>query len=378
MDKFDEKHYDLVVTGGGLAGLANAILVAREGYRVALFEKEIYPFHKVCGEYMSLESRELLMSIGVPLDEWQLPMIGKLVLTSGGGTALKQNLPLGGFGVSRYKLDAALVDLARGYGVNVIDGMRVHDILFEAGMFSVIADDGVYHSALSGGTFGKRSRIDLKWNRRFIRKKTGPLNNYIGVKYHAKVDHPRDTIGLHYFPEGYCGISPVEDGKTCICYLTSAANLRRSGNNIRRLEKEVLYTNPALREIFMRAEWLYERPLTISQISFEKREQVCDHTLLAGDAAGVIAPLCGNGMSMALAGGEMAAKGMIDFLRGSINRAEMESAYIAEWQGRFGRRLKAGRRLQALFAREWTANASIALLKRFPGVMTRVIKSTHG
>ncbi|HZZ75876.1 MAG TPA: FAD-dependent oxidoreductase, partial [Puia sp.] len=51
-----DRKYDVAIVGGGLAGLSLAILLARESYRVCLFEKEAYPFHKVCGEYISMES----------------------------------------------------------------------------------------------------------------------------------------------------------------------------------------------------------------------------------------------------------------------------------------------------------------------------------
>src|SRR5678809_1157594 len=92
--------YDVTVIGGGLAGLAASILLSRSGYPVALFEKEHYPFHKVCGEYVSLESWSFLERLGLPLKEWDLPIIKKLKVSAPNGNYLHQNLPLGGFGIS--------------------------------------------------------------------------------------------------------------------------------------------------------------------------------------------------------------------------------------------------------------------------------------
>jgi flavin-dependent dehydrogenase len=70
--------YDIGIVGGGLAGLSLSILLARKGYRVCLFEKETFPFHKVCGEYISMESWNFLIGLGLPLERWNLPRIHQL------------------------------------------------------------------------------------------------------------------------------------------------------------------------------------------------------------------------------------------------------------------------------------------------------------
>src|SRR5580693_8117853 len=105
--------YDIVIAGGGLAGLSLSIQLARAGYRVAVFEKEKYPFHKVCGEYISLESWNFLEDLGVPLSQMNLPILRRLHVTAPNGKLLEQELPLGGFGISRYRLDSMLADIAR-------------------------------------------------------------------------------------------------------------------------------------------------------------------------------------------------------------------------------------------------------------------------
>src|SRR5688572_5125030 len=97
--------YDTVIVGGGLAGLSLSIQLARSGYRVIVFEKEQYPFHKVCGEYISLESWHFLISLGLDLEKKNLPIITQLQVSTTKGKIYQQKLPLGGFGISRYKLD---------------------------------------------------------------------------------------------------------------------------------------------------------------------------------------------------------------------------------------------------------------------------------
>src|SRR6187455_493233 len=99
------QQYDAAIVGGGLAGLAAAIQLSHAGHSVILFEKEKYPFHKVCGEYISLESWEFLIQLGLPLQDKNLPVIKSLFLTAPNGKSFKTKLPLGGFGISRYQLD---------------------------------------------------------------------------------------------------------------------------------------------------------------------------------------------------------------------------------------------------------------------------------
>src|SRR5687768_7067733 len=91
--------YDVAIIGAGLAGLSLSIQLAKKGYSVVLFEKERFPFHKVCGEYISLESWNFLKSLGLPLEELNLPIIKTLMLTAPNGKALQAELPLGGFGI---------------------------------------------------------------------------------------------------------------------------------------------------------------------------------------------------------------------------------------------------------------------------------------
>jgi flavin-dependent dehydrogenase len=371
-------YYDVAIAGGGLAGLATAIQFARDGYRVILFEKELYPFHKVCGEYMSFESLDFLRFLGLPIDEWELPQMNTLELSSPSGNVLKTSLPLGGFGVSRYKIDSALMQIAQQYGAVIRDGTKVQDIQFENDAFTVVTDKEVVRAKLCCGAFGKRSNIDVKWKRGFIRQKPGALNNFIGVKYHARLDHPRNTIALHNFSGGYCGIAAIEEGKVNICYLTTAQNLRSNGNDLQKMEEEVLFKNPFLKKAFSGAAFLFERPTTISQISFEKKEQVCDHVLLLGDAAGMITPLCGNGMSMALHSSRIAVKYMMQYLEGMIARSAMESKYARDWQKTFSLRLKAGRIIQGLFGSSRLTDNVVRLLRPFPSITRSIIRKTHG
>lgn len=370
--------YDLVIIGGGLAGLSLSIQAAKAGYSVILFEKEKYPFHKVCGEYISFESWDFLEELGIPLSEMKLPEIKKLIVSAPNGKTIQSGLGLGGFGISRYTLDHQLANIAKIAGVRLVEETKVNDIVFETGQFTIKTDKGTFQSKVCAGSFGKRSNLDIKWNRSFIQKKPNKLNNYIGVKYHIQINRPADTIALHNFSDGYCGISKIEENKYCLCYLTTASNLRICGNNIPELEKNILSQNIHLKKIFSSAIILYQSPLTISQISFDNKTQIENHVLLIGDAAGMITPLCGNGMSMALHGSKIAFHCIHNFLSGQFSRSKMEQQYQQQWKKQFNARLKTGRLIHRFFGKKWITNLFIASLKPFPSLVKGLIRQTHG
>jgi flavin-dependent dehydrogenase len=275
-------------------------------------------------------------------------------------------------------LDFSLSEIARSTGVIIEENTKVSDILFSEPVFTITANQRSYTAKVVCASYGKRSNIDIKWKRPFTIASKNKLNNYIGVKYHVKTDFPTDTIALHNFADGYCGIVKIEEDKYNLCYLTTAANLQKSKGNIGDMEQSVLIRNPHLKKIFAESKFLHESPVIISQISFDKKEQVENHVLMIGDAAGMITPLCGNGMSMALHGSKLAAEVLYLFLQGQISRAEMEKKYTRQWQQHFSRRLKAGRMIQRLFGNRWLTDFFISFMKQFPKMADLLIRQTHG
>jgi len=370
--------YHIAITGGGLAGLTLAIQCADAGYKVLLVEKEQYPFHKVCGEYISMESYGFLERLGLPLTTMQLPIIQKLNISDGKGRLYNFDLPLGGFGISRYMLDNALYQIALSKGVHVLSQTKVNDVIFANEQFTIKTSKGDFAATCAAGSFGKRSNLDVKWKRPFITSKARGLNNYIGVKYHVCYPQQAGTIALHNFKDGYCGISAIEDDKCCLCYLTTAGNLKNSGNSIQQMEHGVLMQNPQLHNIFTSAKFLYSEPLTISQISFSKKTQVQNHVLLPGDAAGMITPVCGNGMSMAMHAGKLVFENIDAFLRGKISRETMEQQYTKQWQKQFSKRLFRGRLVQRLFGNNTSTALFLQLVNKNAWFAQKLISSTHG
>ncbi len=372
-----ETLYDGAFVGGGLAGLTAAIALSKLGYRVVVFEKEQYPFHKVCGEYISLESWDYLELLGLPLQQLQLPIIKKLVVSAPSGQILEQALPLGGFGISRYTLDEHLKNIALENNVVVLEQCKVEEVVFKNEAFHIQTNQGNFQSKTCCGSYGKKSNLDVKWKRPFLSQPPNKLNNYIGVKYHIQTNFPVDTIALHNFKDGYCGISKIEGDKYCMCYLTNAANLKKH-LSIPVMEEKVLAQNPHLRQLFANSTRLFDAPLSISHISFDKKSTIENHVLMLGDAAGLITPLCGNGMSMAMHAGKIAVIHLDSFLQNKISRSQLETAYTRDWKTNFAGRIRVGRIIQSLFGKPALTNLFVGLMKKMPWLTRWLIGKTHG
>ena len=374
----DTKTYDVAVIGGGLAGLNLSIQLARKGHSVVLFEKEMYPFHKVCGEYISMESWNFLANeIGVKLKEYEVAFINKLWVTSPDGESLRSDLASGGFGISRHKLDFLLKNIAVTAGVSVFENCKAEEVNFNNKVFNIKTNTGNFNAKVCCGSWGKRSNFDVKWKRTFTNKTSSRLNNYVGIKYHVKMNFEDDVIALHNFKDGYCGISKIEDDKYCVCYLTKASNIKKAGS-IKKAEEQILYQNPHLKNALENMEHCYDAPLSISQISFSKKNAVENNVLMVGDAAGMITPLCGNGMSMAMHGSKIAAAEISAFLNNSISRREMENNYSKNWKNNFETRVATGKLVQYLFGRTAATNLLVNFMNKSRFLTNRLINLTHG
>ena len=149
--------------------------------------------------------------------------------------------------------------------------------------------------------------------------------------------------------------------------------------NLEQYQDEVLCQNPHLNTFFKEAEMIFDKPLTISQISFDQKKLIEDHILMCGDSAGLIHPLCGNGMAMAISSAKILSECVLGFLKSTDkDRSTMEKDYQEKWTNQFNRRLKAGKILQRLLENEKATNFGINILRYIPRVMTTIIGQTHG
>jgi menaquinone-9 beta-reductase len=368
------KDKKVLIIGGGLAGLTAAIHLSKIGIQVTVIEKNEFPKHKVCGEYISNEVLPYFKWLGITIESLMPTNIKKLQFSSLNGSVINQTLPLGGFGISRYLLDEFLYKKAIENGCKVIKA-TVETIEFEKDEFTInTSNNNVLKYEIVIGAFGKRSNIDQKLNRDFMLKKSP----WLGVKAHYSGNFPNDLVGLYNFKGGYCGVSKVEKDTINICYLADYDTFKKY-KNTDEYQKKVLSQNPILKSIFKEANLLFEKPLTISQISFEKKKSIENHILMIGDTAGLIHPLCGNGMAMAIHSAKIASELVYRYFNKEINsREDLEKKYRNEWNSNFRSRLKMGRFLATILQKQKLSEFLMNILIKFPFLLPLIIKRTHG
>ncbi|WP_299291341.1 FAD-dependent oxidoreductase [uncultured Mucilaginibacter sp.] len=368
----------IIVIGGGLAGLFNAILLNRAGYEVTLIERKTYPFHRVCGEYISNEVIPFLTQLGINPEQLDAAKISKLELTGISGKRFSRKLDLGGFGISRYAFDDFLYQKAKAEGVGFMLNTKVDDVQFIKEGFEVHLSSGeILQAPLVIGSFGKRANLDQKLKRSFFYRRSP----FFGVKYHIKTDFPDNLIQLNNFKGGYCGVSAVEGNKFCLCYLAHGKQLKQLGN-IAAFEEQVVRKNPVLNQLFTNSDFLWNKPEVINEISFEKKSLVNQHILMSGDTAGMIVPLCGNGMSMAIHSAKILTENIQQFYTKNEldqhNRLKLEQAYTKQWNAAFATRLWTGRQLQPMFRHTYATESALSLMNYFPAIADKLIAKTHG
>jgi flavin-dependent dehydrogenase len=371
--------YDCAIIGGGVAGLTLALQLAQAGRKVVLFEKETYPFHRVCGEYISLENYDFLCRIGVPLAEMDLPRMTRFTVSSPSGVALHHALDIGGVGITRYVLDQLLARLATQHGAVVQEGTRVTDVVFASDYFTLTTADGsACRARIACGAWGKHANLDSKLHRPFLTSSRQD-RQFVAVKRHLEgIDFPEAMVEMHNFKDGYCGLSPVVGGLTNCSYISDVRNLRAHGNSIAEMERQVLMQNPLLRPYLEAAHRQSTPPIVISQITFRERSTVDAHVLMLGDAAGTIAPLAGNGMSMGMNASYLLYGLLEDFFNGRLSRAALEQRYTRAWRRLLSLRIAAGRLIHQVFGHPQLTSAGIQVLRRLPFMTTAVLKLTHG
>jgi flavin-dependent dehydrogenase len=189
--------YPIAIVGGGLAGLCAPIHLQKAGKQVILFEKKHYPFHRVCGEYISNETKNYLTKIGLNLEHLDIQKISKFQFTAPSGKSLDYPLDLGGFGLSRYTLIMNFYKIALNCGVHCKTSTEVEDIVYEENQFKIRLSHSnqIIYAKYVLGAYGKRAKLDQYLQRPFLQARSP----YVGVKYHIRYQYPKDLISLHNF-----------------------------------------------------------------------------------------------------------------------------------------------------------------------------------
>lgn len=365
------KTYDIIIAGGGLSGLT-ASLVLGKSFHTLLIDPDAYPRHKLCGEYLSNEVIDVLLQLGVSFEDLGAVSIDKLEYTFN-HKKLSSTLPLGGKGVSRHALDHQLFQLLQAQKKSTVVQDKVTQVEQINEGFQVNCGDTTYTCKQFIMATGKRSLLDKKLSRSFITRKSP----WLAVKMHYHYEMPDDLVGLHAFHGGYAGLSKVENNKVNLCYLATYESFK-TYKDVNLFNATVLSQNKQLQHFFNNANACWDKPITISQISFDEKQPVENNIMMIGDTAGLIHPLCGNGMAMAIHSAILASQSITPFLEKKINRKQALDHYTKQWNHHFKSRLKTGRWLQTILLNPSYTKIAYRLLGWFPWMLPIIIKRTHG
>lgn len=379
-----EQQFDVAVIGGGLAGCSAAIRLAQHGKSVVLCEAQSYPHHKVCGEFLSPECGVLLNELGLTaaLQATKPAQIQSASIIAPNGTTWTTAFPVASIGISRYALDNLMAERAIDCGVNVRTTTTVTDVQGNLdGGFRVSIRNALGQQTINAktviGAQGKRSNIDRKLERDFF-KKPQP---FMGLKAHFRGSLPAGELHLYPFNGGYCGMSEIENGLINVCLLVRQ-DIFQSANqpSPASVDQFILWMsqqNPELGKWLNSAERIYESWLCISQIPFVSKQVVINDILMAGDSAGLIAPIAGDGMGMALQTGLMAADMLERYLNNQISAVEVRGQYSKLWWRTFGVRLRLSRVLQAFMLRPNWLTPGLMVMNAAPALGRLLVTHTR-
>lgn len=406
-----DKNYDVVIVGGGPAGSSAAIRLAGAGGRVLLVEQKKFPRAKLCGEFISPECLRHFARLGV-LEELRAAgpcEVAETVFYTrrgrsvsvpsawfGSGPIAKLN---GGMalGLSRAEMDECLLERARAVGVEVLEeaqavGLLTNDLgRVEGVRLRMSSQRNHHHSNTSQNDdtktlavralvtidatgrahaltrYVERSRIAKEKShlKQPSLKKRAPL-----VAFKAHLENVRAQAGaceIYFYHGGYGGLSPVESGRSNVCFIASARDVRACGGDAWRVMREVVQTNErarfALEGVRLDSEWL-----CVALEGFGRRELVpADGLIAVGDAASFIDPFTGSGILMALESGQLAAETIARWLpvapQEGADFAVLEHLYRAKYDERFNGRLRLCKWLRrAAFAPQIIAETLILTL----------------
>lgn len=370
--------FDVVVVGGGPAGSACAISIADRGYSVQLVEKNASRSHKLCGEFLSPDVLLNLRRLGLEqtIVSAGAQKISRLRIVDSSGVELRRNLPLSAAGISRAELDERLLAAASRRGVHVVRGVAAASITgdLDNGFEVACSNGAVVRTRLAIAAFGRQSSLDPRPRK----AKHQQSHNWVAFKSHFDRIDVADVIELFLFERGYCGLSMVENGQANVCWIMASQDLQAAGGKPLNALKQALASNGPARDRLAPGEPVFERFLSVSGLSFSSRGCFAGAVPVCGDAAGMIAPLCGDGIAMAVESAGILAGCAADYLDGAVDAVTFRQVYYAKWNNRFKRRLWVGRRLQSVLMNPSAAARLLTIGRAIPGLTDLVFRTTRG
>ncbi|MDK8191075.1 FAD-dependent oxidoreductase [Paenibacillus sp. UMB7766-LJ446] len=373
------KPIDAIVIGAGIAGSTFALQLARQGHRILLLDRQEFPRHKTCGEFMSPETTEMLNYLGIHLGEQELKPStmdhAKIIMPQGG--EIEATLPGLAYGISRYELDRILHEKAAAAGVEIVTRATITNIQrFDDDSYEVEVKQGnddqiQYRARTVIGAHGSKKP----------RRMTSPVElrdktAYVGVKSHFQGITIPSRVELYFCKGGYVGISPIEDGIANVAALLTLDTVRGSGKSVKDILQAASLTNERLAVRLAEGSPVQGTQVSIAPLHLSNVPEPWSQYPHIGDAMLMIPPLCGDGMSIALRSALLCAEWTDKYLQGKISFEQWQHEYSKEANREFTRLLRRARGIQKLaFAK---ANKFYpGLVRMVPGLATYLVKATR-
>jgi flavin-dependent dehydrogenase len=363
--------HDVAVIGGGPAGCAAAITLARLGRSVTLLERNRGSRDGFCGEFLSPDGVGSLEALGALDDVLSAnPALVSHWRVHGPSHELSGRLPGPALGITRAALDPKLREAARRQGVKVREGAHVQRVETDGRRFEVALSSGRRLGArhIVGAT-GRSARIpglNAEGEQR--------PREYVAFKAHFRGPEAHREIRLFPLGGAYVGVGQVDGQRTNVCYLARRQEYEAAGGTPAGLLESASRTHPAWARCWSALEPVSERWLSTGGLFFRRRDvEPRPGVTLCGDAAGLVSPFLGEGMSMALEAGSLAGSLIHDRFD---EPTELVHDYSRAWTTRFDRRMRLGERFQRLLLSKH-ADLAIGSLTLVPAVARLVVSRSR-
>lgn len=360
---------EAILLGGGVAGAAAAIALARAGRRVVLVEREAGPREKVCGEFLGADAAACLARLGLDLAALGAVPVGRARLARGRRVA-EIPLPFAAWGLPRRVLDEALLAAAETAGATLLRGRAARGAARDPAT-------GLWTVRLSGGLALRAPRLVLATGKHELRglAREARERRAIGLKLHLRPAVPPEGVTLLVFPGGYAGLQPTAGGLANLCVALrrdDAAAEDGIARDAAALLARVAAGSDLAAAMLAGARPVQARPIAVARIPYgflhrDRGAAAPEGLWRVGDQFAVIPSFSGDGVAMALAGGLAAAE--------AIAAGRSAAAFHAAWR----RRVAPGMRLAALAGTllDRAPSVLLALTAGAPGLARRVAARTR-
>ena len=320
---------EILILGGGVAGCAAAITLARKGRSVTLIEREPAPRHKVCGEFLSGEALEDLHALGIDVASLGAVPLNYVRLAAA-RRAAEAPLPFPAASLTRKALDTALIDEAIAAGVNMKRGHSVRSLSRTNGKLwqAKLDDDTTYEAPTAFLATGKH---DLRGHSR-----PKDPHQWVAFKIYYRLSAAQtadlaDASELTLYSGGYGGIQPVEDGIANFCCVVQRQYFACAGLRWEGLLKKMQQDCPHLAMRLSGGEPLLDKPITITHIPYGYLRRATEEGLYCiGDQAAVIPSFTGDGISIALHTARRAAAAYLVAEPAPVFQPKLRSAMLPQ------------------------------------------------